>query len=81
METHWVLVETQRQLILVAVVAVIAAAMPVVNLVSQMHAVPMGTRVAVVAQAGQHPTLCLQRILRVSATVTVYSPLLRRKTQ
>jgi hypothetical protein len=76
-----VLVETQRQLTLVVVAAVIAAAMPVVNPVSQMAEALLGIRVVVVAQAGQHPTSCLQRIPRVSAMATVYSPLLRRKPQ
>jgi hypothetical protein len=76
-----VLVETQRQLILVVAVAVIAAAMPVVNPVSQMAEALLGIQVAVVAQAGQHPTLCLLRTRKVSVTVTVCSPLLRHKTQ
>jgi hypothetical protein len=76
-----VLVETQRQLILVVAVAVIAAAIPVVNPVSQMLAVLMGIRVVAVVQAGQRPTLCLQRTRKVSAQVTVCSPLLLRKPQ
>ena len=81
MGAHWVLVETQRQLTLVVAAAVIAAAMPVVRAVSQMAEALLGIQVVVVAQAGQHPTLCLQRIHRVSAMATVCSPLLRRKTQ
>jgi hypothetical protein len=51
-----VLVETQRQLIQVVAVAVIAAAMPVVNPVSQMAEARLGIQVVVVAQAGQRPT-------------------------
>ena len=76
-----VLVETQRQLTLVVVVVVIAAGMPVVNPVSQIAEALLDIQVVVVAQAGQRPTLCLQRIPRVSAMATVCSRLPRRKPQ
>jgi 2-succinyl-5-enolpyruvyl-6-hydroxy-3-cyclohexene-1-carboxylate synthase len=81
MEAHWVLAEPQRKQTLAAAVAVIAAAMPVANPVSQMLAVLMGIRVVVVAQAGQRPTLYLQRTRKASAQETVCSPLLPRKPQ
>jgi uncharacterized iron-regulated membrane protein len=81
MEAHWVLAEPQRKQTLAVAVAVIAAAMPVVNPVSRMAEVSMGIRVVVVAQVGQHLTLCLQRTRKVSAQVMVCSQLLLRKPQ
>ena len=48
METHWVLAETQRKQTLVAAVAVIAAAMPVVRAGCQMPEALTVIRVAVV---------------------------------
>ena len=80
-EMLWVLVETQRQLILVAAEAVIAAAIPVVNPVSQMAEALLGIQVVVAVLVGLHPTLCLQRIPRVSAMATVCSPLPLHKMQ
>jgi hypothetical protein len=78
--THWVLVVPEEQMA-VAVEVATGVVMALAKVDSQMVGVLLLTLAVVVVQVGQLPTLCLQRIRKVSAQVTGCSPLPLHKTQ
>jgi hypothetical protein len=78
--TRWVSVVPEEQMAVVVAVAT-GVVMALVKADNQMVEVLLLTLAVAVVQVGQRPTLCLQRIRKVSAQATVCSPLPLRKTQ
>jgi hypothetical protein len=70
----------EEQMAVVVAVAT-GVVMALVKADNQMVEVLLLTLAVAVVQVGQRPTLCLQRIRKVSAQATVCSPLPLRKTQ
>jgi hypothetical protein len=77
---RWVSEVLEEQTV-AAVAVAIGVAMAQVKVDNQMVGVLLLTLVVAVVQVGQLPTLCLQRIRKVSAQVTGCSPLPLHKTQ
>jgi hypothetical protein len=78
--TRWVSVVPEEQMAVVVAVAT-GVVMALVKADNQMVEVLLLTLAVAVVQVGPRPTLCLQRTRKVSAQVTVCSPLLPRKPQ
>jgi hypothetical protein len=77
---RWVSVVPEEQMAVVVAVAT-GVVMALVKADNQMVEVLLLTLAVAVVQVGPRPTLCLQRTRKVSAQVTVCSPLLPRKPQ